>query len=122
MVFLVAATAFAGCTVTAPESVKTLGAPVPTAVATPISEASSATEATDPDSCAGLSQVVSESDGLYWERRGSLRETLARVGRASTFRIADQDFSFFDLERKARSSHVFEYATKFIDYVNLRVL
>ena len=78
VVFLIATTVLGGCSVTAPETVQTLETPVPTAVATPVSEASSATEATDPDSCAGLSQVVSESDGLYWERRGSLRDLGAR--------------------------------------------
>lgn len=71
------AAALAGCTSTAPAAVQTPKASALTADTKPALEAASTPESTEPESCSGMSEVYSDG-GLYWERRGNLRDLGAR--------------------------------------------
>jgi hypothetical protein len=71
------AAALAGCTATAPAAVQTPQASAPTADTEPALEAASTPESTEPEACSGMSEVYSDG-GLYWERRGTLRDLGAR--------------------------------------------
>jgi len=69
----------AGCTATpAPAAVQTSEASPPTAVAEPVAETAPTPESTQSRTCSGLSEVVSRTGGLYWERQGTLRDLGAR--------------------------------------------
>jgi len=74
------ALALAGCAApTVPDATEqTPKASAPTAVAEPNTEATPTPESTEPESCSGLSEVVSYTGGLYWERQGTLRDLGAR--------------------------------------------
>jgi len=72
----VAAAALAGCTATAPAAAPTSSAPA--AVAEPVTEATPTPHSSEPERCSGLSEVVSRTGGLYWERQGTLRDLGAR--------------------------------------------
>jgi len=71
-----AVTALAGCAATAPDAAEQT--PSPTAVAQPVDEATPTPESTEPETCSGMSEVYSTTGGLYWERRGTLRDRGAR--------------------------------------------
>lgn len=73
-----AATALSGCTATAPEAVQTPEASAPTAAAELVTEATPTPESPEPETCSGMSEVVGYTDGLYWERQGTLRDLGAR--------------------------------------------
>lgn len=72
-----AAAALAGCTAT-PAAVQTPTASTAPAVAEGAAGASPTPQPTDPGTCPRLSEVVSDTDGLYWERMGTLRDLGAR--------------------------------------------
>ena len=77
-----AALALAGCTATSePDAVAETVAPV-VETATPEPDAGAAPkpdpEPTGPETCSRMSEVVSDSGGLYWERQGTLRDLGAR--------------------------------------------
>lgn len=73
-----AAVALAGCTAAAPAADQASTAPAPTAAAESVAEAAQTPESGEPDTCTGMSEVVSTTGGLYWERRGTLRDLGAR--------------------------------------------
>ncbi|WP_433676966.1 hypothetical protein [Microbacterium gorillae] len=82
-----AAIGITGCTATpsaAPEKSETSPAttPVaeasPTQAAEPVADASPTPEPTEPDPCPRMSEFYSSTGGLYWERRGTLRDLGAR--------------------------------------------
>ncbi|WP_336646006.1 hypothetical protein [Microbacterium sp. USHLN186] len=74
-----AALALAGCTaVTTPQAASTPTASAPAAVATPVTEATPTPKAAESESCSSLSEVSSTDGGLYWTRRGTLRDLGAR--------------------------------------------
>jgi len=68
--------ALAACTATAPATVQTPEASAPAATAKPVTGATPTPTA--PETCSGLSQVYSTTGGLYWERRGTLKDLGAR--------------------------------------------
>jgi hypothetical protein len=70
--------ALAGCTATAPVAVQTPEASASTADAKPAVEATSTSQSTEPEACSGMSQVIGDDGGLYWERHGTLRDLGAR--------------------------------------------
>lgn len=72
------AVALAGCTATAPAAVQTPEASAPAAVAEPVGEATPTPESTEPETCSSLSEVHGDGGGLYWERKGTLRDLGAR--------------------------------------------
>lgn len=53
-------------------------ASVSAAVAEPVTEATPEPQSTELATCSGMSEVVSATDGLYWERQGLLRDLGAR--------------------------------------------
>jgi hypothetical protein len=73
-----AAAALAGCTPTAPAAVHTPKASTLTADAKAALEATSTPESTEPEACSGMSEVIGDGGGLYWERHGTLRDLGAR--------------------------------------------
>ena len=75
-VLALAATVLVGCTATAPAAVQTPNASPPSAVTMPVTEVSP--DSTEAETCFGLSEVYGHGDGLYWERRGALRDLGAR--------------------------------------------
>jgi len=68
------AAALAGCTATAPAAVQASNASAPTANTNPVTEATPTPQTTDSETCSSVSEVVSYTDGLYWERQGKLRD------------------------------------------------
>lgn len=74
----VAAAALAGCTVIEPTAVQTTKASTPPDVAEPVTEATPTPESTESETCTRMSEVMSYTDGLYWERKGTLRDLGAR--------------------------------------------
>lgn len=100
----------AGCTATAPATVQTPKASAPADVAEPVAEATPTPASTDPESCSGLSEVYGDGGGLYWERRGTLRDLGAREfaqgevfvnadGTPSTYTVAPGDVEAVIAER-----------------------
>lgn len=77
-VLALTAAALAGCTTATPAAVHTSKASAPTAVAEPVTEPAQTPESTEPEICSGMSEVYGDSDGLYWERQGTLRDLGAR--------------------------------------------
>lgn len=70
-----------GCTATAvPEAAEQTPHASPAAAATPIDPTAEAkpTSESEPANCPRMSEVVSYSNGLYWERQGTLRDLGAR--------------------------------------------
>lgn len=68
------AAALAGCTATAPAAVEASKAPAPTADVEPVTEGAPAPQSTESQTCSGMSEVYGDGGGLYWERRGTLRD------------------------------------------------
>lgn len=77
-VLVLTAAAVVGCTATAPTAVQEPKAPSSTPAAEPASEATPTRGPTDAETCSGLSEVYGDGGGLYWERRGTLRDLGAR--------------------------------------------
>lgn len=69
-----AVAALAGCTATGPTVVQTSNDSAPTADI----EATPTPESTEPGTCSDASQVYGDGGGLYWERKGTLRDLGAR--------------------------------------------
>lgn len=65
------AVTLAGCTAVPPAAVQTSTTPTPSAAA---AESTPMPTPTEPETCAGMSEVVSTTGGLYWERQGTLRD------------------------------------------------
>ena len=78
VVLALTAAALAGCTATAPAAIQTSKASAPTADAKPVAAATSTPESTESETCSGMSQVIGDDGGLYWERQGTLRDLGAR--------------------------------------------
>ena len=72
------AAVLAGCSAIAPAAVQTSKASAPTADTEPVTEATPAPGSIEPETCSGMSEVYSYTDGLYWERQGTLRDLGAR--------------------------------------------
>lgn len=68
----------AGCTAAPGDAESATTAPEPTAVVEPAAEATPTPKSTAPETCAGMSEVYSYTDGLYWERKGTLQDLGAR--------------------------------------------
>lgn len=110
---VLAVTALAGCTATepdAPEPDATEQASAPAAVADPVTETRPTPEATEPETCPGLSEFVSYTDEWSWERRVPLRDLGAREfaegevafgedGTPSTYTVAPGDVVALIAER-----------------------
>lgn len=77
-VLVLTAAAVVGCSATAPTAVQEPKAPSSTPAAEPASEATPTRGPTDAETCSGLSEVYGDGGGLYWERRGTLRDLGAR--------------------------------------------
>ena len=73
---LLTAAALAGCTATTPQAA--VPSPASTAVADTVSDDAPSPEPTERETCSGLSEVVSDGEGLHWERLGTLRDLGAR--------------------------------------------
>lgn len=73
-----AAAALTGCTATAPATVQTSEASAPEADAKLVAEATPTSESTESETCSGMSEVYGSAGGLYWERKGTLRDLGAR--------------------------------------------
>jgi hypothetical protein len=71
-------TALTGCAAAAPEAVQTPNESSLTVTAKPGTGAPSTPDSTEPETCSVLSEVVSRTGGLYWEREGTLRDLGAR--------------------------------------------
>jgi hypothetical protein len=54
--------------------VQTSKASASTAVAEPVSEPTPTPESPEPKTCSSMSEVVSRTGGLYWERQGTLQD------------------------------------------------
>lgn len=70
--------ALAGCTATAPAAVQTPKASALTVDTKPAVEATSTPESAESETCSGMSEVIGDGGGLYWERQGTLRDLGAR--------------------------------------------
>lgn len=70
--------ALAGCAVTTPASESTPQASVPMPDAKPVTKPTPTPGSTAAAKCDGMSEVVSHTGGLYWERQGTLRDLGAR--------------------------------------------
>jgi len=72
------AAALAGCTAAAPTAVQTSKASAPTVDTERLTVAAPTPQSTESKTCSGMSEVYSDGGGLYWERRGTLRDLGAR--------------------------------------------
>ncbi|WP_314650296.1 hypothetical protein [uncultured Microbacterium sp.] len=77
-VLALAMAALAGCTAPAPAVTQTPQASAPAADAGPAAETAPTPESPEPQTCAGMSQVIGDNAGLYWERQGTLQDLGAR--------------------------------------------
>ena len=75
-VLALSAAVLTACSASAPVAVQTPTGSSPPAVTEPVAAASPTptSESSTPESCSGMSEVYSETDGLYWQRRGTLRD------------------------------------------------
>lgn len=74
---VLAALALAGCTTTpTPEAAEPSSASVDTVQI--VAGATATPQPNEPERCTGMSEVVSHTGGLYWERKGTLRDLGAR--------------------------------------------
>ncbi len=70
-------TLLAGCTTTAPTRAAE-PSPTSTVITKPVAEPAPTPESTEAEACRRLSEVIGDSDGLYWKRQGTLRDRGAR--------------------------------------------
>lgn len=106
-----AAVALAGCAAgTVPEAAGQTPKASPRVAAGPVAKSTPTPDSTEPDTCTGMSEVVSAKNDWSWERQGSLRDLGARQfargkvtldgdGNPSTYTVAPGDVEAVIAER-----------------------
>lgn len=99
-----------GCTATVPATSQTPSPPAATSVTKQAADPSPTPVATEPETCRRMSEVIGDSDGLYWQRQGTLKDlgerefargtvTLGEDGTPATYTVEPGDVEAVVAER-----------------------